>query len=192
MYERLKKDTNWSILKLGDFKTNFIKDEIINFNEEWYLDDSRQKKYYTHQNTQTFKFLSSNFETWFPGSDIEVVKHNELKTNKAKEQLNSIFNILKEYYCGIIISCEAVKLLKNTNVRIHVDGGPLLHYARRIHVPIITNKNISFTVMDETIHMKESGWYEINNQMRHGANNPTNEDRIHLIIDVFPDNMINY
>lgn len=192
MYERLKKDTKWSILKLGNFKTNFIKDEIIVFDKEWDLDISRQNKYFTHVNTKVFNIISSNFENWHPGSKIEVVKHNQFKSIKANNQLNIIFDILEKYYCGIIISCEVVKLSKNSNVRVHVDGGALLHYARRIHVPIVTNKDITFIVMDNEIHMQESGWYEINNQMRHGANNPTDQDRIHLIIDIFPDNMINY
>lgn len=46
--------------------------------------------------------------------------------------------------------------------------------------------------MDNTIHMEEGGWYEINNQMPHYVSNPTDFDRVHLIIDILPDDMINY
>jgi len=74
----------------------------------------------------------------------------------------------------------------------HIDGGPLLHYSRRVHIPVITSEEVTFTVMDTTINMKESVWYEINNQMKHGANNPTDNERVHLIIDILPNDMINY
>ena len=74
----------------------------------------------------------------------------------------------------------------------HTDGGALLHYSRRIHIPIITSEKITFTVYNNTIHMKKSNAYEINNQLPHSVNNPTDIDRVHIIIDVLPDDMKNY
>ena len=83
---------------------------------------------------------------------------------------NNIFKNLEEFYSGKVIRCEVVSLKPHTNIRMHIDGGPLLHYSRRVHIPVITSEEVTFTVMDTTINMKESVWYEINNQMKHGAN----------------------
>ena len=55
-----------------------------------------------------------------------------------------------------------------------------------------TSEKITFTVYNNTIHMKKSNAYEINNQLPHSVNNPTDIDRVHIIIDVLPDDMKNY
>lgn len=191
MYKRLKKDSKWSILKLGSFKTEAIKEEILAFNDEWLLDTSRQNFGYVHYATQMFRLCATDYD-WIPGTPIETIYHNSFKTEGALKELADIYNQLEEYYCGKVIRCEAIKLSPNSEVLRHTDGGALLHYSRRIHIPIITDPSITFTVMDDTIHMEESGWYEINNQMPHGVNNPSDIERTHLIIDILPDDMLNY
>jgi aspartyl/asparaginyl beta-hydroxylase (cupin superfamily) len=45
-------------------------------------------------------------------------------------------------------------------------------------------------VADNKIHMKKDQWYEINNQLPHEVDNPTEIERIHLIIDILPDEML--
>lgn len=192
MYRRLKKDTKWSILLLGEFDIQSIKKEVSGFTSEWDLYTKRQESYYTHKDTKMFPICLSKELGWVPGTDVEVTQHNRFKTDLANKELEDIFFKLEEYYSGKIIRCEVVVLPANTKIRMHIDGGPLLDYSRRVHVPIITNDRITFTVMENTIHMKESGWYEINNQMRHGVDNPTDIDRVHLIIDILPNDMINY
>jgi hypothetical protein len=46
--------------------------------------------------------------------------------------------------------------------------------------------------MDNTIHMKEGIWYEINNQLPHSVLNGSNVDRVHMIVDILPDEMLTY
>ena len=46
--------------------------------------------------------------------------------------------------------------------------------------------SITFTVFNNSLHMEESGWYEINNTLPHSVSNPTDIERIHLIVDVLP------
>jgi hypothetical protein len=191
MYKRLKKNTEWSILYLGDFEINDIKNEISNFSNEWLIDKSRQEKGYTHRDTEMFRICETDYE-WAVGEQIVTNYVNSLKNENAKKQLDKIHLKLEEYYSGKVIRSEFIKLKANCHIRKHVDGGALLHYSRRIHVPVITNPLTTFTVMDNTIHMKEGGWYEINNQMIHSVSNPTDFDRTHIIIDILPDDMLNY
>jgi len=191
MYKRLKKNTEWSILHLGHFEINHIKDEISNFSNEWLIDQSRQEKGYTHKSTQMFRICETDYD-WIVGDPVETNYVNLLKNSLSDQELKKIFIDLESYYSGKIIRCEFVKLNSNSYIPKHVDGGALLHYSRRVHVPIITKDLITFTVMDNTIHMEEGGWYEINNQMPHSVSNPTDFDRVHLIIDILPDDMINY
>jgi len=191
MYKRLKKNTEWSILKLGKFEIKEIKNEIEKFSEEWLLDQSRQKKGYTHTDTEMFRICETDYE-WAVGDPIKTNYVNSLKNELSNKELKKIFNDLENYYSGKIIRCEFVKLKSKSYIRKHVDGGALLHYSRRVHIPIITKKLITFTVMDNTIHMEEGGWYEINNQMLHSVSNPTDFDRVHIIIDILPNDMLEY
>jgi hypothetical protein len=192
MYKRLKKDTKWSILNFGKFEIDNIKKEISNFSNEWDLFTLRQDTFYTHKSTKMFPICLSNISSWNPKEEVEVVQMYKFKDKFSNNEINNIFNILKEYYSGEIINCEVVNLPANTKVRKHIDGGALLHYSRRVHIPIITNKDVTFTVKDNTINMQEGVWYEINNQLPHSVENNSNFDRIHLIIDIMPNDMLNY
>ena len=189
MYKRLKKDTKWSILNLGHFDIQNIKEELLGYSQEWFLDETRQQKGLTHSSTNMYRICETDY-AWEPGTPIETQYVNSLKSEKANEELNNIFNALENYYSGKIIRCEFIKLLANSKVLRHTDGGALLHYSRRVHIPLVTNPEIMFTVQKTTINMQESQWYEINNQLPHEVDNPTDLDRIHLIIDILPDEML--
>lgn len=191
MYERLKKDTKWSILELGKFDVSAIKEEVLLFEDEWLLDISRQYKGFVHRDTKMFRICETDYD-WISGTPIETFQRNNLKNNRSQIELLDIFNTLEQHYSGKVIRCEIISMAAKTKVQTHIDGGALLHYSRRVHIPLITTKDVMFTVMDKSIHMEQGGWYEINNQMRHGVDNPSEFDRVHLIIDVLPDDMLHY
>lgn len=191
MYERVKKDTKWTIQKLGSFDIFHIKEEVKTFEEEWFLDVSRQNKGTTHMNTHMFRLFATDYE-WIPGTPINTEYINNFKTDLAREQAYSIYRELESYYSGKVIRCEIIRLSKHSEVYKHTDGGALLHYSRRVHIPIITDKNVTFTVMDNTIHMEEGKWYEINNQLPHSVKNASDIDRVHMIVDILPDDMLHY
>lgn len=191
MYKRVKKDTKWTIQDIGLFQILNIKQEVQLFKDEWLLDISRQAIGMTHKNTEMFRLCATDYE-WIPGTPIVTEHVNELKNKGSQEELNQIYKDLEEKYSGKIIRCEIIKLKKLSEVYKHTDGGPLLHYSRRVHIPLITHPDVTFTVMDNTIHMEEGHGYEINNQLPHAVNNNSNYDRIHIIIDILPDDMVNY
>lgn len=191
MYKRVKKDTKWTINHLGVFEISNIKKEVELFEEEWFLDVSRQAIGTTHMNTQMFRLCSTDYE-WVPGSPIITEYINKLKNKNSQDELFKIYKYLEDLYSGSIIRCEIIKLKKFSKVYKHTDGGALLHYSRRVHLPLVTNKDVTFTVMDNTIHMLEGNGYEINNQLPHAVDNNSNCDRIHMIIDILPDDMVNY
>ncbi len=191
MYQRIKKDTKWSIKHLGFCDIKMIKAEVSNFSDEWLLNTTRQNHGLVHTNTEMFRICSTPYE-WTPDLEIVTTYENSLKTKEAQEELDKLFNYLEERYCGKVIRCEIIKLHANSEVHKHVDAGPLLNFSRRVHIPIITNKDVTFTVFNNTIHMEEFGIYEINNMLPHAVSNKSSEDRTHLIIDILPDDMLNY
>ena len=60
----------------------------------------------------------------------------------------------------------------------------------RIHVPIITNDEVVFSVGGEELNMREGEMWEINNATLHAVENRSEQDRIHLIVDWVPNSTV--
>lgn len=56
----------------------------------------------------------------------------------------------------------------------------------RIHVPVRTNPSVDFTVHGKRIVMQAGQSWYVDVRFRHSVDNPGNEDRVHLVIDVVP------
>jgi hypothetical protein len=53
----------------------------------------------------------------------------------------------------------------------------------RMHVPILTSPEVRFTCEEETVHMGAGETWIFDNWRRHGVQNPTDSERIHLVAD---------
>ena len=84
-----------------------------------------------------------------------------------------------------------IKLLDNKNVLPHRDYGDYLGFVRRFHIPIVTNKDVLFGIETTLQHMAVGECWEINNSKIHFVKNNSNETRIHLLIDIMPNSIIN-
>ena len=68
----------------------------------------------------------------------------------------------------------------------HKDQGPYFETSRRIHIPIKTNSAALFRIGGLSLNMQEDVAYEISNtRFKHGAINKGEEDRYHIIFDLF-------
>lgn len=191
MSDLMKKNSTWSISEVSQFNISSIKEEVLLYSKEWLIDTSRQETYETHKNTQAISMITSDYN-WKPGTELIVENKKEFDNQESRIEIDKIYKHLEEVYSGRVIRSEIVNLRANTEIRKHVDGGAVLHYARRCHIPLITNKDVYFTVNNNTINMLEGTCYEINNSMPHSVSNKSNFDRVHIIIDIMPDNMLNY
>ena len=67
----------------------------------------------------------------------------------------------------------------------HVDGAGANLHTHKIHIPLQTNEKVLFHIDDKSFNLKEGVGYEVNNITSHGVENYGDEDRIHLIFEVF-------
>lgn len=185
------KNSKWTIDLIGSCAIDLIAKEVSGYRDEWLIDTSRQDNSITHKNTQMYQLVFSDYR-WVKDhfGDFEISVVNKLKTVEAIEQLNDIYKYLEEFFDGIVCRSEIIKMFPNTAIRKHVDGGYWLQYARRCHIPLITNPGVTFTVEDTTVHMETGKIYEINNALRHSVHNPTDFNRVHLIIDIMPKSVL--
>jgi aspartyl/asparaginyl beta-hydroxylase (cupin superfamily) len=117
---------------------------------------------------------------------INSTSPNNFKTKEANDEIKNIYKKLEELSVGKVIRAEVISMSANTRIRTHKDRTDLLYLSRRFHIPIITNKNCIFTVEREQFYLEEANLYELNNRRYHSVHNNSNENRVHLIIDVLP------
>lgn len=179
------KNSKWTIEEQCKYDISCIKSDIEKFESEWLLDTSRQDQSVTHKQTNMYQIRFMDYY-WLPGQPIISTDINKMPSKEAHKQLLDIFNDIEKRYDGKVVRVEIIKMLKNSKIRKHNDSGEMLNVTRRCHIPIITNDNVFFTVLENTINMKEGICYEINNGMPHSVENKSNLDRVHIIIDIMP------
>ncbi len=168
--------------------------------EQWSEHNLRQEVFEVHSNTQTIPLIFDDdfrhrFQTVHSGfksfNDLlipimDVVKNHFIKHTPATKgcRPNRVQN---GYFVRIIL----VKLQANSKITPHVDHGYSLSRAHRIHLPIITNEKVEFTIDNKTKILAEGELVEINNRGTHSVNNLSNLTRTHIIFDfVIPDEII--
>jgi hypothetical protein len=75
------------------------------------------------------------------------------------------------------------KLLPKSAIDPHIDQGAYFRHYHRIHLPLQTQPGCAFTVEDHTEELVEGDLYVLNNCLMHSVDNPSDRDRVHLIID---------
>ncbi len=76
-----------------------------------------------------------------------------------------------------------MKLAAGAEVATHVDFNYHWYSRVRIHVPIITNESVIFQCADQKTHMRAGEAWIFNSWRRHSVINPSDEDRVHLVVD---------
>ena len=158
----------------------------INQLDHFKLNKIRQQSFRVHRNTKS----------------ILLRFRREINIAQRSHPLEFVDYPLMESYCGEINSylselrrfyefkdfCVLIASLKGCcgAISMHKDQGPYFEASRRIHIPIKTNKAAVFRIGGISLNMKEDIAYEIaNTRFNHGAINKGDEDRHHIIFDLF-------
>lgn len=184
---------NGNFKKIGQLKSSHLENlqELVkNIKEaEWAGDSWRQKEYEAHKDTQTISLIfDKDFRHEYP-TKHSMYKRFKKAIKPIKKLLKNSFqtDYQKKLYIkhgkGFFIRINLVRLLPKGDIPSHYDRNFSLSHAHRIHIPIITNKGVIFTVNDSSINIKEGELIEINNKQYHHVINNGNKIRTHLIID---------
>lgn len=165
---------------IGHYDTSNILQKLNQFEEtDWDRYTYRQDTYETHKQTKAIPLIYDVEYSHIVGKKTEYY-------NIFKDDIINLDKILKDFYHsnGEIIRVEIVKMSPGSKIRLHYDNSYSLKIDNRIHLPIITNENVIFTVGDTKKNMKINELWEINNSDKlHGVINGGTNDRIHMIID---------
>lgn len=158
--------------------------------KHWSLDSTRQKRYEAHTHTQVINIVfDDDFRhmnpSKHPALDVFGPVIEPVMSSIANHYENIAENklYLDNYGQGYFIRVNLVKLLAYSSISEHQDKNFSLAHSHRIHIPIVTNDQVFFTVGDETKNIQVGEIVEINNRRFHSVKNESDEDRVHLIID---------
>ena len=101
------------------------------------------------------------------------------------DRLAPVIETIADYFTGegFISRALLVRLRAGGRIHPHVHSGYPLMESRRIHIPLLTNSEVYFTVGGESRAMAEGELWEIDNARTHGVENTSDQSRVHLIID---------
>jgi len=110
--------------------------------------------------------------------------------NSFKKYLEIIKN---EYGDGIIYNVQIPILYGRGIITPHIDAHQDMNYVHRIHIPLITNEKVIFTVGDQKFYLKKGEIVEVNNCNLHGVvnYNPEDHQRLHIIVDFAENDFLN-
>lgn len=176
---------------IGDVATAELKALVLDLAEDqWDSFSVRQKRYEVHQHTQTIGLVyDPDFRHSHP-TRLPVLEMFESAlrpilwmTADHFEETESAQQLIRENGSGYFIRASLVRLKAHCNIADHRDMNFSLAHSHRVHLPVITNDRVLFTVGKETISMREGQLTEINNRRLHSVHNGSPHDRIHLVLD---------
>ena len=176
----LGRERNYLLLHRG-FDVEAIRNKIERFSDAKWLESERERRFDVHRDTQALLLI--HFE------DFEYTKpdYRELYVELQNELKPAVDYIAKYYQNnGFVVRLLLARLLAGGKIPKHTDAGYSLLNCHRVHIPIITNDKVVFTVGGEEKNMQVGELWEINNGLVHTVENQGDEDRIHLIIDWMP------
>ncbi len=161
---------------LGKVNIKTIKESLNKFDWEKFL--YRQETFDVHKHTQSVPLI---FDKDFRINNPTYLKDFNLCENFLTNLKQKFKKKLGE---GFIIRALLVKLKNNSAISPHCDSGLSLNSCNRVHIPIVTNRKVIFTVGEESKYLKTGEMWEINNSQKiHSVSNSSHKDRVHLIVD---------
>ena len=158
--------------------------------DEWNRDtvvrNSKEKVGNTNLDTRALLLKYKSTAATGPGF-VDYEKNDVETLNKLKPFLDVIISDAKNFYGyeNLKLTCVLfTELKKGGIIPEHSDSGPMLTTNHRIHIPILSDPAVKFTLDHKEYYLEPGHGYEINNQLVHDVRNESNIDRIHMIIDL--------
>jgi hypothetical protein len=170
------------LFRLGVVDVSKIENEINKLTQQQWIEwDLRQNRYKVHSATESYPLTFSEY-----GEEPKTYNVGSPLWNATQHLISK----LETFYNRKVGAAVYVKLKPNTNIIPHTDGGWFVN-TNRVHVPIITDKRILFSLEGKKFHLERGVIYELNNLVEHGVENPTDVGRVHLMVDILPDRVAN-
>jgi quercetin dioxygenase-like cupin family protein len=187
-----------SFRKIGDIDISVLAKLVSAIDEaEWGAANYRQRRYEVHRDTQTIGLVfDEDFRHSHPTRLPTLLKFEE-PLRPTLELIADYYEgseqgrrLVREFGYGYFVRATLVRLRAGGEIGPHTDNNFSLAHSHRVHVPVISNESVVFTVGKESRVLHPGEVVEINNRRKHSVSNGGATDRVHLILDfVLPGEM---
>ena len=147
--------------------------------EAWLEEQVRQQRFEVHRDTQSIILI---FAVGWPRMKVSRRQGWHYFAREAEPIVRQVVNAHYPQN-GQVIRAMLAKLVAGGVIGRHRDEHPSFAIGHRVHVPLITNDQVDFTINDEVFHLAEGVAYEVSNLDYHSVVNRSTEDRVHFIFD---------
>ncbi len=178
------KGRNFLMLK-DDVDIDWIRRKLSRIPERMWHMSGREQAYEAHKQTNSLLLIADKDFRHYNPTVHELYQ-------EFRKELKPITDFIADHYNhdGYVVRILFARLSAHGKISPHTDGLYSLMKCHRIHVPIITNDQVIFSVGGEDLNMREGEMWEINNATLHAVDNRSDQDRIHLIIDWVPNSTV--
>ncbi len=172
------------IKELGAVDINAIKKSIEKISEKtWNLENQRKENDFDcfhHTRHVIFRFIEGM-------RDHRVFYSNPIWSVWEPSLLPILDKVIKSFEFGKAEFPKVMlaRLQAGASIDSHRDGAGSNLYTHKIHIPIQTNEKAKMIINNKRFKLEEGQAYEVNNLVSHAVENFGNEDRVHLIFEVF-------
>ena len=155
--------------------------------ELWLADTSRQRKVRCQRNTQNI-CLRAPKKPLPPDAKNANEVHESRRTRVAAKFPRTLTFCEKvaDEWGADLGRATLVALLPGSRVYPHIDKGNYYRIRDRLHLVLKSPEGSPLAAGDETVVMREGELWVFNNKVKHWADNPSEEPRVHLIFDLLP------
>lgn len=157
---------------------------------DWENETARQRRYEAHRDTQSIGLVYDYDFRHVKATRRPALQRFEAGMRPALAMIASDFEgspggreLCAKYGPGYFVRASLVRLDAGAEIAAHQDLNFSLAHSHRLHLPVITNENVWFTVGSETRNLREGEVVEINNRRVHQVSNGGTAGRVHLILD---------
>ncbi|MGI9277938.1 MAG: aspartyl/asparaginyl beta-hydroxylase domain-containing protein [Endozoicomonas sp.] len=99
------------------------------------------------------------------------------------ENAPGIDTFLQQFCCGVM-SARLMKLDPGAKINTHRDDGLCFSKGQaRLHLSLVSDEKVAFTVADEAVPIREGELWYLNADEPHSVVNNSDTSRIHLVVD---------
>jgi hypothetical protein len=127
-----------------------------------------------------FRFVS-NFRDWRDSYDGPLWAEWKPLLEPVLAQSTKAYGYAEGAYPRVMLA----RMAPGGVIHPHRDQNPAAKWPHKIHVPLLTNDDVTFWVDGKSFHFAEGQAVEVNNMGVHAVENGGTTDRIHLIFEYY-------
>lgn len=170
---------------VGEISKQLITNLLNSINENDWFEDDYRKSVSNMQDCNSIPIRHALVCVF--GYGLESIKQIEKRKlfDKFFPHIEPILNELKKYYEFRQYACFISRLNPGGVIGMHPDTGAFLELCHRVHVPLKSNSKVRYVIENNSYYWEPGKIYEFDNTREHGVINESEEERIHLVLNLY-------